>query len=106
VPFVRAPRGGRPGQVVAAEHAEALANDLPTLVIGWRTTQVAAKGELAICPHEAGPPKCWCRPPLPGLVLAWARRENIDLSRSIVIASSPTMRQLAHALGCELRASA
>ena len=27
----------------------------------------------ALCPHPGGPPVCWCRPPLPGLILAFAR---------------------------------
>jgi diketogulonate reductase-like aldo/keto reductase len=101
-PFTRAPRHGRPGQIVAAGLAPCT-TDLPTLIVGWRTAPSATFGEVAICPHQGGPPKCWCRPPLPGLVLAWARKESIDLSRSIFVADSPAMRQLAQALGCEVR---
>src|SRR5204862_244935 len=28
---------------------------------------VSGQVESALCPHAAGPPSCWCRPPLPGL---------------------------------------
>jgi diketogulonate reductase-like aldo/keto reductase/predicted kinase len=98
VPFTRAARSGRPGLIVALEHAP-FPSELPTLVIGWRA-QPPPGLEAAICPHEGGPPKCWCRPPLPGLALQWARREGIDLSRTTVIGSSSAMEQLARALGC------
>ncbi len=30
-------------------------------------TEVSGPVESALCPHAAGPPACWCRPPLPGL---------------------------------------
>ena len=29
--------------------------------------EVSGPVESALCPHPAGPPTCWCRPPLPGL---------------------------------------
>ena len=40
--------------------------------------------ESALCPHPAGPPTCWCRPPLPGLPLAFARKHAVDPSRSVL----------------------
>lgn len=55
--------------------------------------------ELAICPHAAGPPSCWCRPPLPGLPLAFAHANAIDLSSSILIGCSAAHRTLAATLG-------
>jgi hypothetical protein len=55
--------------------------------------------ELALCAHPAGPPACWCRPPLPGLPLTFARRRGVDLSRSTLVGASITDRALAGALG-------
>jgi hypothetical protein len=61
--------------------------------------QVSGPVEGALCPHAAGPPMCWCRPPLPGLPLAFARAHGVDASRSILIGSSPAHRTLATTLG-------
>ncbi|MBV8221558.1 MAG: aldo/keto reductase [Solirubrobacterales bacterium] len=55
--------------------------------------------ERALCPHPAGPPICWCRPPLPGLPLAFARAHDLDPSRSVLIGTGPAHRNLAAALG-------
>ncbi len=55
--------------------------------------------ETALCTHPAGPPTCWCRPPLPGLALAFARRHGVDLTRATVIGTSPAHRTLATTLG-------
>jgi histidinol phosphatase-like enzyme len=52
-----------------------------------------------MCPHGGGPPKCWCRPPLPGLPLAFARQHRVDPSRSMLIGTGPAHRTLATALG-------
>jgi aryl-alcohol dehydrogenase-like predicted oxidoreductase/predicted kinase len=61
--------------------------------------EVTGPVESAICPHEAGPPSCWCRPPLPGLPLAFARTHGLELSRSIFIGTAPAHRTLARTLG-------
>ncbi len=50
------------------------------------------------CPHEAGPPRCWCRPPLPGLLLAFAAAHDVDLSRSVVVSGSAAHERLAAAV--------
>ena len=55
--------------------------------------------ESALCPHPAGPPTCWCRPPLPGLPLAFARKHAVDPSRSVLVGTSPAHRTLATTLG-------
>jgi histidinol phosphatase-like enzyme len=52
------------------------------------------------CPHPAGPPICWCRPPLPGLPLLFAREAQVDLSRSVLVGTGAPHRNLASALGC------
>jgi aryl-alcohol dehydrogenase-like predicted oxidoreductase/predicted kinase len=94
--------------VASAEPSE------PHLVFDWRpegdvaeldraVAAVAAEArgpvEAAVCPHPGGPPVCWCRPPLPGMPLVFARAHGLDLGRSIVIGASPAHRTLANALG-------
>ncbi len=86
----------------------------PHLVFDWRPgggpDELAAAGaelaavvsgpvESALCPHPGGPPTCWCRPPLPGLLLAFARRHGVDPARSLLIGTSTAHRTLAATLG-------
>ena len=59
----------------------------------------AGPSEHAVCTHPGGPPVCWCRPPLPGLLLDFARRNGIAPERSIVVGNSSTHRTLARTLG-------
>ena len=54
--------------------------------------------EPAVCPHGGGPPICWCRPPLPGLLLAFARAYGVDPERSTLVGTSPAHRTLAATL--------
>jgi hypothetical protein len=63
------------------------------------SAEVSGPVETALCPHAAGPPSCWCRPPLPGLPLAFARAHRVDPSSSIVVGTGPPHRTLANALG-------
>jgi predicted kinase len=78
----------------------------PRLVFDWRPGKPAGENErIAVCPHPGGPPTCWCRPPLPGLLLAFAHKHNIDPARSTLVGTSPAHRTLASALGaCYLAA--
>jgi len=125
VPFARAParEASGSGVLVAAAAVgargweEALAGadpKAPHLVFDWRqdgTTAalaatvatvaevVSGTVEAAICPHPGGAPICWCRVPLPGLPLVFARRHGIDLTRSLVVGTSAAHRTLATALG-------
>jgi len=124
VPFARIlARGGRAGVFVGAGattrqgFAEALADaepSAPHLLFDWIpgnhagalrgeavlvTNAVTGPVEVAVCPHPGGPPSCWCRPPLPGLSLAFARAHSIDPARSIVVGCSPAHRTLAVTLG-------
>ena len=124
IPFQRAPdeRGGA-GVLVAApvleragwEAAVAAADPAaPHLLFDWRPeselsvlegavaqlrTVVSGQVTPALCPHGAGPPRCWCRPPLPGLALAFAAAHGLAVSRCVVIGSGPAHRTLANALG-------
>jgi aryl-alcohol dehydrogenase-like predicted oxidoreductase len=118
VTFVRSrAKGGARGVFVAAaavEHVEATNSRAPHLVFDWQpggqpdaladvVSQLAARVsgpvEGAICPHPGGPPVCWCRPPLPGLPLAFARARGVDPARSTLIGTSPAHRTLATTLG-------
>jgi aryl-alcohol dehydrogenase-like predicted oxidoreductase len=125
VPFVRAPPppGARPGVFVAAavlrrpgwERTVADAErDAPHLVFDWRPggvagelapcaaalgAEVSGPVESALCPHPAGPPTCWCRPPLPGLALAFARAHGVDPASSILVGAGAAHRTLATTLG-------
>ena len=59
----------------------------------------AAIVETAACTHGGGPPSCWCRPPLPGLPLEFARRHGVDPARSVLVGTSTAHRTLANVLG-------
>ncbi len=59
--------------------------------------------DFAYCPHGAGPPRCWCRKPLPGLGVVMMRRHRIDAARSIFVGSGPQDANFARKLGLPLR---
>jgi hypothetical protein len=59
--------------------------------------------ELACCPHDAGPPICWCRKPLPGSLLEFAVRAAIALDESVIVGGSAADRTMAHRLGMPYR---
>jgi hypothetical protein len=73
--------------------------DLRGAVTPLRDAVAVAPVEAALCPHGGGPPRCWCRPPLPGLPLAFAHAHDVDPSRSMLIGASSAHRTLAGALG-------
>ena len=114
VPFVRAPsRGGSAGRAVALPALARAGRAIldagepgPRLVFDWLpdgdAPLVAATAGLGVtaaaCTHPAGPPICWCRPPLPGLLLAFAHTAGVDPARLTVVGTSPAHRALAAAL--------
>ncbi len=119
-PFVRrAPVSpGRAALAVAAsalEHARVLVPEIdgPVLVYAWmpgatpaakaelglRARALADEVEIAICPHPAGPPVCWCRPPLPAMWLAFEHARGVDRARSVLVGQSAADRAMAGALG-------
>jgi aryl-alcohol dehydrogenase-like predicted oxidoreductase len=55
--------------------------------------------DTVCCPHDAGPPACWCRKPIPGSVLEFASRRGVSLERSIVVGTSAADRTLAARIG-------
>jgi hypothetical protein len=101
----------RSGWEAALEEAP---RDAPHLVLHWEpgTTRDALAADVArlegvvpgavesaLCPHPAGPPTCWCRPPLPALPLAFARAHDLDLGRSLLVGVGAAHRTLATSLG-------
>jgi predicted kinase len=109
--FVAAAALEQPGREEALRDGNPSA---PHLVFEWRpdgsveqladaaarlAAEVVGDVETALCPHPGGPPICWCRPPLPGLPLAFARAHAIDPARSILVGTSPAHRTLATTLG-------
>jgi aryl-alcohol dehydrogenase-like predicted oxidoreductase len=121
VAFERAPAAGTAGVFVAAPalaepgwpHAIGYADPAaPHLVFDWApegdalddavarlAPQVSGVVESAVCPHPGGPPSCWCRPPLPGLPLAFARRHGVSPAQSVLVGVSAAHRALAATLG-------
>jgi aryl-alcohol dehydrogenase-like predicted oxidoreductase/predicted kinase len=123
IEFVRTPAAsGNGGVLVAAAalgggswRAAVAAADpaAPHLVFDWAPDGGAAAAEAAAllkatvtgavehasCPHPGGPPRCWCRPPLPGLALAFRRAHGLDPARSTVVGTTAAHRTLAATLG-------
>lgn len=65
--------------------------------------QLGVPIETACCPHDAGPPVCWCRKPIPGSVIDFAIRRGVSLQRSIVVGSSAADRTMAERIGADFR---
>ena len=61
--------------------------------------------DLAYCPHPPGPPVCWCRKPLPGLILQFAFRYQLALDRCLLIGRSAADRTLAVRTGMRYTAA-
>ncbi len=104
VPFRRAPARGIPGVFVASDAVPGFRVEdpsVPHLVFGWQLPgDVALPGAVvASCPHPGGPPACWCRPPLPGLVLAFCHDHGVDPARSVLVGTTSRHRALAAAVG-------
>lgn len=118
VPFARRrpPGHDRPGWIVDLARVQAepdlLASrraDERVLVLGWlpgaSDDEIAALAtglgevDVAVCVHAAGPPRCWCRKPLPGLPIAWMRAHRIDPGKTRYSGSGAADRTLAGRLG-------
>ena len=41
--------------------------------------------DVEFCPHAAGPPRCWCRKPLPGLGVLFVHRHKLDPRRCVYV---------------------
>ena len=65
--------------------------------------QLGVSIDILYCPHAAGPPKCWCRKPLPGLGVVFIRRHRLDPSRCIYVGTGPQDPGFARRLGFQYR---
>lgn len=59
--------------------------------------------EVGYCPHAAGPPKCWCRKPLPGLAVALIHRHRLDPTACIYVGEGSQDEGFARRLGFQYR---
>ena len=55
--------------------------------------------QFDVCPHGPGPPRCWCRKPLPGLGVLLIERHQLDPARCIYLGSGPQDPGFARKLG-------
>jgi aryl-alcohol dehydrogenase-like predicted oxidoreductase/adenylate kinase family enzyme len=60
---------------------------------------LGAEVHWAYCPHDAGPPVCWCRKPIPGPVIEFAIKEKVALDQSIVVGNAAADKTLAERVG-------
>jgi len=104
----------RRGEPIDAERLRSfLREGTPTLVMAWlpegggrgaaeldeELRALDPRIETGVCTHAAGPARCWCRPPLPGLPVAWLRRNTIAPEKVTMVGASPTVERLAETLG-------
>jgi aryl-alcohol dehydrogenase-like predicted oxidoreductase len=61
--------------------------------------------DVACCPHDAGPPVCWCRKPIPGSLIDFATRRGVSLEQSIVVGASSADKTLAERIGASFQSS-
>jgi histidinol phosphatase-like enzyme len=59
--------------------------------------------EVEYCPHPAGPPRCWCRKPLPGLGVLLIHRHRLDPAACIYVGAGVQDPAFARRLGFEYR---
>ena len=56
--------------------------------------------DVLTCPHPAGPPVCWCRPPMPGLLILALRTVGASPQRSRVVGGNAHAER--YAMGAEI----
>jgi len=80
--------------------SEGKTKDLAVLACFERTQALLGMNvEFAYCPHPGGPPVCWCRKPLPGLILQFAFRHRLALDQCVLVGRSQLDRTLAARIG-------
>jgi aryl-alcohol dehydrogenase-like predicted oxidoreductase/predicted kinase len=61
--------------------------------------------DVEYCPHAAGPPRCWCRKPLPGLGVLLIHRHRLDPAQCLYAGASAQDPGYARKLGFTLLAT-
>lgn len=81
----------------------------PVVAIAWQPTDVqlqaldALRKQLGVplplyaCSHPPGPLVCWCRPPMPGLLLAAAHEHGLSLGAATYVGPDPFGKRFAEA---------
>jgi histidinol phosphatase-like enzyme len=59
--------------------------------------------EVEYCPHAAGPPRCWCRKPLPGLGVALIERHRLNPAACIYVGEGSQDPGFARRFGFDYR---
>jgi histidinol phosphatase-like enzyme len=55
--------------------------------------------DVEYCPHLSGPPRCWCRKPLPGLGVVLIERYRLNPAACVYVANGPQDPGFARKLG-------
>jgi aryl-alcohol dehydrogenase-like predicted oxidoreductase/histidinol phosphatase-like enzyme/predicted kinase len=59
--------------------------------------------DVECCPHAPGPPRCWCRKPLPGLGVVFVNRYRLDPAQCLYLGAGPHDAGFARRLGFTFR---
>jgi histidinol phosphatase-like enzyme/predicted kinase len=59
--------------------------------------------EVEYCSHGAGPPRCWCRKPLPGLGVLFIHRHQLNPATCVYVGEGPQDPGFARRLGFTFR---
>jgi histidinol phosphatase-like enzyme/predicted kinase len=59
--------------------------------------------DVECCPHGAGPPRCWCRKPLPGLGVVFVNRYRLNPAECLYVGTGPHDSGFARRLGFTFR---
>jgi aryl-alcohol dehydrogenase-like predicted oxidoreductase/predicted kinase len=70
------------------------------------TLRLGLELQFDVCPHGAGPPRCWCRKPLPGLGVMLIQRHQLDPGQCLYLGKGPQDPAFARKLGFKLPSSA
>lgn len=77
-------------------------NDLKTM-FARECQRLGLEVDVECCPHPAGPPRCWCRKPLPGLGVVFVNRYRLDPAQCLYVGSGPHDLGFARRLGFTFR---
>lgn len=75
-------------------------------ILGRLNERLGLAIEVEICPHAAGPPRCWCRKPLPGLGVVFVQRHRLDPAQCIYVGAGAQDAAFARRLGFDYRDAA
>lgn len=74
-------------------------------VLARMTQQLGVSIEVEYCTHPAGPPRCWCRKPLPGLGVLLIQRHRLNPAACLYVGASAQDPAFARRLGFAFRSA-